>query len=169
MPVGCFIVRRIAIRSGIIRPAAGTATRGCASTICCCRRTPRIGLQPARSTRNRAPRSAPRTTHRSGASWQFSLVPPSLRRGGERVLALSERRERDDDQCTVARPELCEIVGNRKVALPRHGEQDRVLRRNQRAILGDADLAHHKLLTGKRNGPARTAETRQADKSGAAR
>ena len=40
------------------------------------------------------------------------------------------------------------------------------MRRNRRAILGDADLAHRKLRTGKRNGPARTAETRQADKSG---
>src|SRR6202048_1306309 len=161
MPIVCFITRPIATRSGTIRPAAGTATRGCALIICCCRRTPRIGLQPARSTRSRAPRSAPPTTRRSGASWQFSLAPPSLRRGGECVLSPSERRGRDDDQGTVARPELCEIVGNRKVALPRHGEQDRVLRRNRRATLGDADLAHRKLLTGKRNGSARTAETRQ--------
>ena len=46
-------------------------------------------------------------------------------------------------------------MGNREVALARHGDQDRVLRRSWREILDDADLADGELLTPKPDAAAR--------------
>src|SRR5207302_2055831 len=71
-----------AMRSGITRPEGGTATRGCGSTICGCRRMPRTGSPRARSTRPRAARIAPPITPRSGASSRCSAWP-LLQRGAD--------------------------------------------------------------------------------------
>src|SRR5258708_2853868 len=68
MPIACFIANRTATLFGIIRPAGGTVTRVCASTICYCRRRPSTASPAARSTRRRAARTGPRTTPRSGAN-----------------------------------------------------------------------------------------------------
>src|SRR5262249_13583596 len=153
---------RTATPFGTIRLAAGIATKDCASIICCCRHMRRTGSLLATSTRSREPRSGPRITRRSGASWQLSLSAKqeTLRSGGERVRSFSERRKRHDDQGAIAWHEICEVVSDRKVALARHGEQERVSRRNRPARLAYDDFAHGKLLTGKCYAPTRTREPR---------
>src|SRR5271169_2596562 len=173
MPTASFTASRIATPSGIIRPGAGTATKACASTICCCRPMLPTGLRPAISTKSREPRSAPRTIPRSGASWRYKRIArPSaaaqkaLGRGGERVLPFPERRQRDDQQDSVAGYELAEIACEREIALPRHGKRDGVARRRRPEILADPVFADRKFLPGEGNAAARSGKTRQSDKGG---